>query len=248
MAGPDAGRFNNSGRRSWWYGRDVDAVLAHYGHRTLITDIDGPRVPLYFPQAQSMEPPAPPLQMPPPQAQTRWPTAAASSRSGGVVIRDGHHATASTPSRRGAPVKKEVKEEPASLPRGRLHLHRRLKKVKKEEAAAQTPPEKPWWMVEAEALAAAYGGNPEEFPGEHLIRSRSVNEDYRQVTLDKRQAELWATMDSGAVVDLDGPSELPAPKEEEDSFDLYDFSDDDGGGDGNGADSMDWSAFDGRRC
>ena len=92
-------------------------------------------------------------------------------------------------------MKKEVKEEAASLPRGRLHLHRRMKKVKKEEAATQTPPEKPWWMVEAEALAAAYGGNPEEFPGEHLIRSRSVNEDYRQVTLDKRKAELWSAMD-----------------------------------------------------
>ena len=73
--------------------------------------------------------------------------------------------------------------------------------------------------------------------------SRSVNEDYRQVTLDDRQVELWSAMDSGAIVDLAGPSELPVPKEEED---LFHFSDDDDGGDGDDADNLDWSAFDGR--
>ena len=124
-------------------------------------------------------------------------------------------------------------------------LRRRRKNAKKEEeAAAQAPPEKPWWVVEAETLAAvaAACGNPEEFPGEHLIRSWSVNEDYRQVMLDDLQTELWSAMDSGAIVDLAGPFELPAPKEEEDSFH---FSDDDD--DGDDADSLDWSAFGNRR-
>ena len=157
---------------------------------------------------------------------------------------------ASAPSRRGAPVKEE---EAASLPRGRLHLSRSKKVKKEKEAISDAPPEKPWWVVEAEALAAvaAAGGNPEEeFPGEHLIRSRSVNEDYRQVTLDDRQAELWSAMDHGDnFVDLAGPSELPAPKEEEEEEDSFHFSsaDDDDGGDGDDADSLDWSAFDGRR-
>ena len=142
-------------------------------------------------------------------------------------------------------------EEAASLPRGRLHLSRSKKVKKEEEAVSDAPPEKPWWVVEAEALAAvaAAGGNPEEeFPGEHLIRSRSVNEDYRQVTLDDRQAELWSAMDSGAVVDLAGPSELPAPKEEEEE-DSFHFSsaDDDDGGDGDEAEGLDYSAFELRR-
>ena len=144
------------------------------------------------------------------------------------------------------PVKKGVKEEEAaSLPRGRLHLDRRPKKVKKEEAAAQAPPpspEKRWWEIEAEAMAAlASGDHPEEFPGEHIIISRSVNEDYLQVTLNDRQAELWSAMDSGAVVDLAGPSEPSAPKEEG----SFDFDDD--GCDDDDADSLDWSAFDNRR-
>ena len=33
MPGNNAGRFNNIGGRSWWSGRDVDGVLAYYGHR-----------------------------------------------------------------------------------------------------------------------------------------------------------------------------------------------------------------------
>ena len=91
------------------------------------------------------------------------------------------------------------------------------------------------------ALASA--DHPEEFPGEHIIIGRSVNEDCRQVTLNDRQAELWSTMDHGDnFVDLAGPSEPPAPKEEDESFH---FSDDDDDG-GDGADSLDWSAFDSR--
>ena len=143
-------------------------------------------------------------------------------------------------------MKKEVKEEEAaSLPRGRLHLHRRPKKVKKEEAAAHAPPpasEKSWWEIEAEVLAAlGTADDPQEFPGQHIILGRSVNEDYRQVTLNDRQAELWSAMDHGDnFVDLAGPSEPPAPKEEDEES--FHFSDDD-----DDADSLNWSAFDGCR-
>jgi hypothetical protein len=53
-------------------------------------------------------------------------------------------------------------------------------------------------------------------------------------------------MDHGEnFVDLVGPSAPPAPKEEDDWS--FDFSDDDGGGDGDDADNLDFSAFDGRR-
>ena len=200
MPGNNAGKYNNGGRRAWWSGRDVDAVLAYYGYRPSEA---GKRVPLYCPQASCMAPPAPPLQQPPARAPAR-----------------------TAPAKK---VKAEVKEEAPSLPRAR-----RPKKVKaevKEEAAADAPPpEKLWWEVEAEvfAAAAAAAGRNEEFPGEHIARNRSVDEDYRHVTLDDRRAQLWSAMDSGAIVDLAGPSELPAPKEEEE-------------------DSLDWSVFDRRR-
>ncbi|KAK1698067.1 hypothetical protein QYE76_014764 [Lolium multiflorum] len=55
---------------------------------------------------------------------------------------------------------------------------------------------------------------------------RSVDEDYRHITLDPRQAAVWSAMDHGAnFVDLAGPSEMPAPKEEkadEEEADEYD--------------------------
>lgn len=82
--------------------------------------------------------------------------------------------------------------------------------------------------------------DPEEFPGQHLIVGLSVDEDYRQITLDPRQAAVWSTMDHVEnFVDLAGPYAPPAPKEEDDWS--FDFSDDDG----NDVDNLDFSAFDG---
>lgn len=60
------------------------------------------------------------------------------------------------------------------------------------------------------------------------------------MTVDPRQAAVWSTMDhSENFVGLPGPSEPPAPKEEEDdwSFDLS------GNDDGNDADNLDYNAF-----
>jgi hypothetical protein len=109
----------------------------------------------------------------------------------------------------------------------------------------QSPPaKKRWWEMEAEAQAAFRGGDdPEDFPGQHLIFGRSVDEDYRQITLDPRQAAVWSAMDHGKnFVDLTGPSEPPAPKEEEDDW-SFAFSDDDGGGDADDADNLDYNTF-----
>jgi hypothetical protein len=98
--------------------------------------------------------------------------------------------------------------------------------------------------MEAHAQAAFLGGNnPEELPGQHLIVGRSVDEDYRQITLDPRQAAVWSAMDHGKnFVNLAGLSEPPAPKEEEDDW-SFDFSDEDGGGEGDDADNLDYSTF-----
>jgi hypothetical protein len=42
--------------------------------------------------------------------------------------------------------------------------------------------------MEAEAQAPFHDGDdPEEFPGQHLIVGRSIEEDYRQITLNRRQ-------------------------------------------------------------
>jgi hypothetical protein len=78
--------------------------------------------------------------------------------------------------------------------------------------------------------AALRGGNdPEEFPGQHFIAGRSVEEDYRQMTLDPRQAAVWSARDHNAnFVDLAGPSEPPAPKgEEDDDWSFGSSTDDD---------------------
>jgi hypothetical protein len=54
-------------------------------------------------------------------------------------------------------------------------------------------------------------------------------------------------MDHGEnFVDLDGPSEPPAPKEEEDDW-SFDLSGDDIGNDGDDANNLDYIAFRGRR-
>jgi hypothetical protein len=58
--------------------------------------------------------------------------------------------------------------------------------------------------------------------------------------LDPRQTSLWSAMDHGEnFVDLAGPSEPSAPKEEEDdwSFDLP----------GDDTDNLDYNTFQGRR-
>jgi hypothetical protein len=84
----------------------------------------------------------------------------------------------------------------------------------------------------------------EEFPGQNFILGRSVDEDYRQIAIDPRHAAVWSAMDHGAnFVDLDGPSDLPAPKEEkadeDGSWSFGASSDDD--------DQLDFSAFDSHR-
>nr|XP_051206344.1 uncharacterized protein LOC127321362 [Lolium perenne] len=136
--------------------------------------------------------------------------------SGGVVIHDGPRHIASALARRTS---------------GTLQRRR-----PKEEDAADSPPPPPakkWWEMEAEVQAAFRGGDePEEFPGQHLIVGRSVKEDYRQITLNPRQAAVWSAMDHGEnFVDLAGPPEPLAPKEEEDDFS------DDGGGNGGSSDA-----------
>jgi hypothetical protein len=160
--GPNAGRFNRTGRRSWWYRRDVEGTLAAYGYRPRIHGVDPPCWQLFFPQA-------------------REPTRAASDASrsdsygssgrqrfvpyarpsGGVVICDGPRGSSSAPTRRTSPVKKEA---PGSLPHGRLDLRR-----PKEEAVHPPPPPPPakkWWEMELEAQAAYRGpNNPEDAPG-----------------------------------------------------------------------------------
>jgi hypothetical protein len=46
---------------------------------------------------------------------------------------------------------------------------------------------KRWWEMETQARAALRGGDdPEDFPGQHVIVGRSVDEDYRQITIDPR--------------------------------------------------------------
>jgi hypothetical protein len=41
----------------------------------------------------------------------------------------------------------------------------------------------------------------------HLIVGRSIEEDYRQIMLNRRQSEVWSAMDQGEnFVDLAGPS------------------------------------------
>ncbi|KAK1641926.1 hypothetical protein QYE76_059731 [Lolium multiflorum] len=71
--------------------------------------------------------------------------------------------------------------------------------------------------------------------------------DYRQITLDARQAAVLSAMDHGKnFVDLAGPSEPLTPKKEEDDW-SFDFSDDDSGGDGNDAENLDYNTFKGRR-
>jgi hypothetical protein len=85
--------------------------------------------------------------------------------------------------------------------------------------------------METEAQAALRDSNDlEDFPGQHFIAGRSVEEDYRQMTLDPRQAVVRSAMDHGEnFVDLAGPSEPPAPKEEEDDW-SFDLSGDDDNG------------------
>jgi hypothetical protein len=79
-----------------------------------------------------------------------------------------------------------------------------------------------------EAQAAFRGGDdPEEFPNV----TRSVKEDYRQITLNRRQSEVWCAIDHGEIfVDLASPSQPPASKAEDDDC-SFDFSDKDDSGD-----------------
>jgi hypothetical protein len=109
-----------------------------------------------------------------------------------------------------------------------------------------SPAKKRWWEMEADA-AFRGGGNPEDFPGQHLIIGRPVDEDYWQITLDPWQAAVWSAMDHDKnSVDLAGPFEPLTPKEEEDNW-SFDFSDNDSGGDSgdDDADNFDYSTFEG---
>jgi hypothetical protein len=50
---------------------------------------------------------------------------------------------------------------------------------------------KQWWEKEAEAQAALRGDDDEEeFPGLNFMVGRSVDEDYRHITLDPWQAAV----------------------------------------------------------
>jgi hypothetical protein len=72
--------------------------------------------------------------------------------------------------------------------------------------------------MEAEAQVDLRGGDDrEDFPRQNFIVRRFVEEDYRQMTTDPRQAAVWSARDHGAnFIDLVGPFEPSAPKEEDD--------------------------------
>ena len=94
-----------------------------------------------------------------------------------------------------------------------------MKKEVNPEPGSQPPPKKKWWGLEEESLAAlGTSDDPEEFPGQHIFVGRSVDEDYKHLTLNDLDASLWSAMDHGEnYVDLAGPSQPqppPAPKEE----------------------------------
>jgi hypothetical protein len=110
---------------------------------------------------------------------------------------------------------------------------RRLKEEDIEASPPLPPVKKLWWEKE------------EEFPGLNFMVGRSVDEDYRKMTVDPRQAAAWSARDHGAnFVDLAGPSVQPAPKEEEEDDADWSFgTSNDGGDDGN---NLDFSAFDAR--
>jgi hypothetical protein len=80
----------------------------------------------------------------------------------------------------------------------------------------------------------------------NFMVGRSVDEDYRHITIDPRQVAVWFARDHGVnFIDLDEPSELPAPKEkkgdekEADEVDSWSF--------GAPSDNGDDSAFDSQR-
>ncbi|KAK1642791.1 hypothetical protein QYE76_060596 [Lolium multiflorum] len=238
-AGRDACHFNRIGQRAWWQGREVDARRVR--HRPRVNDVDPMCVPLFYPQAKSMALEAPPLWRPSARMTTsansrsgsstaggRTRSSAHAPPSGGIVTHDSLRWTASAPAR----------STPGTLQRRR---------PKEEDAADSTPPppaKKNWWEMEVEAqVAFRSGDNPKDFPRHHLIVGRSIEEGYWQITLNRRQSEVWSAMDHDEnFVDLAGPLEPPAPKEEEDDW-SFNFSDEDGGGDGDDTDNLDFSAF-----
>jgi hypothetical protein len=107
------------------------------------------------------------------------------------------------------------------------------------------PAKKIRWENETEAQKSLHGDDDEEeFLGLNYIVGRSVDEDYRQITLDPRQALGWSTRDHGAnFFDFAGPSEPPASKEEEDDDDDWSFRT--SSNDGN---NLDFSDVDACRC
>jgi hypothetical protein len=158
-------------------------------------------------------------------------SAAHAPPSGGIVIVDGARHASSAPARRTT---------------GSIH-----RRCLKEEDAAASPPlppaKKKWWEKEAEAQAALRGdSDEEEFPGLNFMVGHSVDEDYRHIAVDLWQTAVWSARDNDAnYVDLAGPAELPAPKEEkadEEEANSWSFgsSSDDG-------DDLDFSAFDSHR-
>lgn len=213
--------------------RSVDDTLRQYGFRPRVR---GQREPLYFPQAANIA--SPPTRQRAPErtaasgtsrtgssAVARTRSAALALYSGCVVIRDDARRASSASTRRTT----------GSGRRSRV----------KEDASPPLPPtKKQWWEKEAEAHAALRGdGDEEEFPALNFILGRFVDEEYRHIAIDPRQAAVWSARDHDAnYVDLAGPSELPAPKEEKadeeeaDDVDRWSF--------GSSSDDLDFSAFD----
>jgi hypothetical protein len=90
--------------------------------------------------------------------------------------------------------------------------------VKQEPSSP--PPKKRWWELELETLLG-------DFPGEELAVAQSVNEDYKQLTLNDVDAVLWSARDHDAnYVDLAASPHRPAEVKEEEE-DWEDFTDDD---------------------
>jgi hypothetical protein len=83
-------------------------------------------------------------------------------------------------------------------------------------------------------------GDEEEFPALQYMVGRSVDEDYWHIAIDPRGRQCGPPGTTTPTVDLAGPFELSAPKEdkadEDDSWSFRPSSD--------GGDDLDFSAFD----
>jgi hypothetical protein len=162
-------------------------------------------------------------------------------RRDSIVIRDAPRGSSSAPIKREAAVKKEVH----SLPHGHLHLRDHRAPLLPPILPA-LPPEKKWWEVEMQAEYRD-AEEPEDAPGHHLLVHRLIDEDVSVAM--QRHALWWSDFDNKNVVDPHDPSSAPTPattvniEDAKESSD-FDFGYSSEGDDGEGAESLDFNAFD----